>query len=250
MYKLEDKVAVVTGGANGIGLATVKAFLEKGAKVVISDVADDLGKEEVEKLKEKGFKDVAFIHADVSNETDVQNLIKEAVQLFGSLDIMVNNAGISSSGDVTELAYEDYKKVMAINADGVFLGMKYAIERMVEQGTGGSVINLASIEGQIGDPNLIAYNGAKGAVNLFTKSAALAHAKDGIRVSAVGPAYVDSGMVNPENLGQEAYDSLINLHPLGRLGKAEEIAHAICFLVENEFTTGTTLYVDGGYTAQ
>ncbi|CAM4335648.1 SDR family NAD(P)-dependent oxidoreductase [Lacicoccus alkaliphilus] len=243
---LKDKVAVITGGASGIGWATAKAFLEKGSKVVIGDYNEESGKTAEKDLSQYG--EVVFVATDVSKEEDVKDLISTAVDKFGRLDVMFNNAGIGAQGMMHELSYEDYQKVIGINQDGVFFGSKHAIPEMRKAG-GGAIINTASILGSVGEPTAFAYNASKGAVNLMTKSVALQYAEDNIRVSAVAPGYVESGMVNREALG-DYYDTLVDKHPIGRLGESEEIAHAVVFLAENEFTTGITLLVDGGYTAQ
>ncbi|HIW12443.1 MAG TPA: SDR family oxidoreductase [Candidatus Salinicoccus stercoripullorum] len=243
---LKNKVAVVTGGASGIGLAAARAFLDKGSKVVIGDYNEEGGKEAEKELS--GYGDVLFVKVDVSSEQEVKNLIAEAVDRYGRLDVMFNNAGIGIQGMTHELSYEDYKKVISINQDGVFFGSKHAIPEMRKAG-GGTIINTASILGSVGEPTAFAYNASKGAVNLMTKSVALQYAEDKIRVNAIAPGYVESGMVSKEALG-DYYDNLVGKHPIGRLGEPEEIAHAVIFLAENEFTTGTTLLVDGGYTAQ
>jgi NAD(P)-dependent dehydrogenase (short-subunit alcohol dehydrogenase family) len=246
ILELKDKVAIVTGGGSGIGLATAKAFLDKGAKVIVADYNEESGKKAEESLKQYG--DILFEKVDVSVEEDVKNVVALAVEKFGRLDVMFNNAGIGVQGETHKLSYEDYNKVIKVNQDSVFFGSKYAIPEM-QKGGGGAIINTASILGSVGEPTAFAYNASKGAVNLMTKSVALQYAKDNIRVSAVAPGYVESGMVNKDALG-EYYDTLVDKHPIGRLGQPEEIAHAVVFLAENEFTTGTTLLVDGGYTAQ
>lgn len=246
MFHLKDKVAVITGGASGIGLATVEAFLDKGAKVVLSDYNAEDGQKHADRLSEKG--DVMFVKTDVSNESEVKALIDKTVESYGSVDVLFNNAGIGAQGATHELTYEDYSKVIKINQDGVFFGSKYAVQQMRKNG-GGVVINCASILGIVGEPTAYAYNASKGAVVLMTKSLALQYAKDNIRCAAVAPGYVESGMVNREALG-EYYDNLVDKHPIGRLGVPEEIAHAVVFIAENEFLTGITLPVDGGYTSQ
>ncbi|TVT29006.1 SDR family oxidoreductase [Salinicoccus cyprini] len=243
---LKDKVAIVTGGGSGIGLATAQAFLEKGAKVVIADYNEESGSKAAEDLSQYG--DVIFEKVDVSDEEQVKNVIATAVDKFGRLDVMFNNAGIGVQGETHKLSYEDYHKVIKVNQDSVFFGSKHAIPEMQKVG-GGAIINTASILGSVGEPTAFAYNASKGAVNLMTKSVALQYAKDNIRVSAVAPGYVESGMVNRDALG-DYYDKLVDKHPIGRLGEPHEIAHAVIFLAENEFTTGTTLLVDGGYTTQ
>lgn len=249
MFDIKDKVAIVTGGTSGIGLATAKAFLEKGAKVVIAGRNAQRGEEALAELK-KASPDVVYRQCDTSNEDEVKALVDYAVETYGSLDIMYNNAGIANWGPVDQMSGEDFRKLISINLTGVYYGIHYAAIQMKKQGHGGAIVSTSSIEGTIGDPNLPSYNAAKGGVNLLTQSSALALAKDGIRVNTVNPGYVDTGMINPEALGEEAYNRLAGLHPLGRLGKPEEIAHAVVFLVENEFMTGQHVYVDGGYTAQ
>lgn len=247
MFELKDKVAIVTGGASGIGLATVQAFVNKGAKVVIADFNEESGKAVEKELTDKGA-NVTFVFVDAGDEQSVINLVNETVNTYGQLDIMVNNAGIGSLAETHELTYEDYQKVIKINQDGVFFGCKYAIREMLKTG-GGVIVNTASILGHVGEAGAFAYNASKGAVNILTKSLALEYAPKNIRVNAVCPGYVESGMVNKEALG-EFYDGLVARHPIGRLGRAEEIAHGIVFLCENEFVTGCSLLIDGGYTAQ
>ncbi|WP_151736977.1 SDR family NAD(P)-dependent oxidoreductase ['Paenibacillus yunnanensis' Narsing Rao et al. 2020] len=244
MTTLQDKVAIITGGASGIGLATVKAFLDKGAKVVIADYNEEHGKAVEQELKQT-YKDVVFIKVNVAEEQQVEDLVAQTVKTFGKLDVIFNNAGVGVQKPSHELTAEEYKRVIAINQDGVFFGAKYAIREMLKTG-GGSVISTSSILGSVGEPTSMPYAASKGAVNQITKSLALEYADRNIRVNAVAPGFIESGMVNKEALG-EFYDGLVAKHPLGRLGQPEEIAHAVVFLAENDFVTGTTLFVDGGY---
>ncbi|USK68365.1 SDR family NAD(P)-dependent oxidoreductase [Peribacillus asahii] len=247
MGKLEGKVAIVTGGASGIGLATVEAFVEKGVKVVLADFNEEAGKAAEMKLKDKGA-DVLFVKVNVADEKSVEDLVAQTVNQYGKLDILINNAGVGVLAATHELTFEEYNRVISINQNGVFFGAKYAIREMLKTG-GGSIVNTASILGTVGQAGAFAYNASKGAVNILTKSLALEYAKQNIRVNAVCPGYVESGMVNKEALG-DFYDGLVAQHPVGRLGRPEEIAHAIIFLSENDFMTGSTLLIDGGYTAQ
>ncbi|WP_410772073.1 SDR family NAD(P)-dependent oxidoreductase [Fontibacillus sp. BL9] len=247
MTQLNGKVAIVTGGASGIGLATAEAFLAKGAKVVIADYNKQAGKAKEQELQGKGG-DVSFIQVNVADEKSVENLVDETVKKYGKLDVIVNNAGIGTMAATHELSFEDYNKVISVNQNGVFYGAKYAIREMLKTG-GGSIVNTASILGHVGEAGAFAYNASKGAVNLMTKSLAVEYAGKNIRVNAICPGYVESGMVNKAALG-DFYDGLVARHPIGRLGRPEEIAHAIVFLCENDFVTGTSLLVDGGYTAQ
>lgn len=247
MKNLAQQVAVITGGASGIGLATVKAFAEKGARVVCADLNEASGQAAAVMVKELG-SDVLFLKVNTADEASVEALVTETVKRYGRLDIMVNNAGVGTLASTHELTYEDYRKVTSVNQDGVFFGSKYAIREMLKTG-GGSIVNTASILGHVGEAGAFAYNASKGAVVTMTKSLALEYASQNIRVNAVCPGYIETGMVNKEALG-DFYDGLVARHPLGRLGRADEVAHAIVFLCENEFVTGTSLFVDGGYTAQ
>lgn len=215
--------------------------------MVIADFNEEAGKEAEKSLKNEGA-DVLFVKVDVADESSVENLISETVNAYGKVDVLVNNAGIGVLAETQDLTYEDYRKVTSINQDGVFFGSKYAIREMVKSG-GGAIVNTASILGHVGEPGAFAYNASKGAVNLMTKSLAVEYADKNIRVNAVCPGYVESGMVNREELG-EYYDGLVARHPIGRLGEPEEIADAILFLSTNKFVTGTSLLVDGGYTAK
>lgn len=247
MTTLQNKVAVVTGGASGIGLATVKAFLERGAKVVIGDYNQESGKAVEQQLKE-AYENVLFVRTNVAEEQSVENLVKATVDTFGQLDIIFNNAGIGIQKPTHELTAEEYQRVIAVNQDGVFYGIKYALREMLKTG-GGAIINTSSILGTVGEPTSIPYAASKGAVNLITKSVALEYADRNIRANAVAPGFIESGLVNKEALG-DFYDGLVAKHPIGRLGRPEEIAHAVVFLAENDFITGTTIHVDGGYTAK
>ncbi len=249
MFEIKGKTAIVTGGTSGIGLATAEALLKKGAKVIISGRGAKRGAEAEAKLKEIS-PDVVYCQTDTSNEEDVKKLVDYAVEKFGSLDIMFNNAGIGIQAPVDQMSGDDFRKVIDINLNGVFYGIKYAAMQMKKQGKGGAIISTSSIEGFIGDPMIPSYNAAKGGVNILTKSSALALAKDGIRVNTVNPGYITTGMVNEDTMGKEGIKHLISLHPLGRLGTSEEIAHGVIFLIENEFVTGFNLLIDGGYTAQ
>ncbi len=249
MFDINGKTAVITGGTSGIGLATAEAFLKKGAKVVIAGRNADRGAAAETELK-KVSPDVVFLQTDTSSEDGVKALVDFAVERFGSLDVMFNNAGIGDMAPVDQMTGENFRKLIDINLTGVFYGIKYAALQMEKQGTGGAIVNTSSIEGCVGDPMLPSYNAAKGGVNLLTKSSALSLAKHNIRVNTVNPGYIETGMVNEQTMGKEGIERLVGLHPLGRLGHADEIAHGVVFLVENEFTTGHNLYIDGGYTAQ
>ena len=254
MFDINGKTAVVTGGASGIGLATVKALLAKGAKVVMSDINEELLKKECNELK-KEFENVTYAVTDVSKEDQVKALIDIAVGTYGSVDIMVNNAGISPYGSLLmDESMGTFQKGFDINVNGVIYGAKHAIKQMIIQGSGGAVINTASIMGLLGSPYGTAYNGSKHAVIGMTKAWALEFASNNIRVNALCPAYTSTGMANEETLGKEQWEMGKKLHPiaqaLNRVAVPEEMAHAIVFMIENTFYTGQALVVDGGYTIQ
>jgi len=202
----------------------------------------------IEQQLKETYENVLFVRTNVAEKQSVENLVKAAVDTFGQLDIIFNNAGIGIQKPTHELTAEEYQRVIAVNQDGVFYGIKYALREMLKTG-GGAIINTSSILGTVGEPTSIPYAASKGAVNLITKSVALEYADRNIRANAVAPGFIESGLVNKEALG-DFYDGLVAKHPIGRLGHPEEIAHAVVFLAENDFVTGTTIHVDGGYTAK
>lgn len=253
MSRVAGKVAIVTGAANGIGKATAILLAKEGAKVVVADLQEEAGQNTVAEIKAAGG-EALFVKLNVTQEADWQNAIAAAEQTFGKLDVAVNNAGIAYDGTVESTSLEDWQRVQSINLNSVFLGTKYAVEAMKKAG-GGSIINLSSIEGLIGDPTLAAYNASKGGVRLFTKSAALHCAKSGykIRVNSVHPGYIWTPMVQGLTKDTaEARQKLVDLHPIGHLGEPNDIAYGILYLAsdESKFMTGSELVIDGGYTAQ
>ncbi|KAB8123254.1 glucose 1-dehydrogenase [Komagataeibacter medellinensis] len=256
MGRVSAKVALVTGAALGIGKATALLLAREGAKVVVADMKEQEGHAVVAEIEAAGG-EALFVSLNVTVEEDWSKAMTAIKARFGRLDIAVNNAGIAYTGTVESTSLADWRRVQAVNLDGVFLGTRYAVEAMKPQG-GGSIINLSSIEGLVGDPTLAAYNASKGGVRLFTKSAALHCARSGyrIRVNSVHPGYIWTPMVQgltADTPDQEAArQKLIDLHPLGHLGEADDIAYGILFLAsdESKFMTGSELVIDGGYTAQ
>jgi len=246
--RLDGKVAVVTGGASGIGLATVKRMAAENAKVLLADYAKQ-GAEVATAMKAEGY-DVEFCHVDVSNEEQVAAMVARAVELWGRLDIIVANAGIGSLGKADELTAQAWNQVIGINLTGVFFCAKHAIAAMRKSG-GGSIINTASILGHVGFPGATAYAAAKAGVVNLTRTMAVDYAKEKIRVNAICPGFIETPMVQ-NGLTADQLQWIAGLHPMGRLGKPEEIANAILFLASDEasFVTGTSLLADGGYTAQ
>jgi len=256
MGRLDNKVAVVTGGARGIGKATCKVLAAEGASVAVTDIISEEGEQVVAEIKENGGT-ADFWHLDTTRESEVQTVIDEAAEKFGGLHVLVNNAGIAGTNEATEnIAVEDWNNVMDVNVNGVFLCTKHAIPHMKKAG-GGSIVNLSSIYGIISAPDLPAYHASKGAVRLMTKTDALLYAKEKIRVNSVHPGYIWTPLVedlakNSEE-GVDAFRSeLASRHPVGHVGEPEDIAYGVLYLAsdESKFVTGSELLIDGGYTAQ
>lgn len=256
MKRVEGKTAIVTGGALGLGRAIALMLAREGANVVVTDVKEREGVAVAETILAEGGK-AAFVRHDVAAEGEWRSVIAVALDRFGRLDILVNNAGVALSASVEDTSLEQWRWLQSINSEGVFIGTQQAIAAMKQTG-GGSIINLSSIEGLIGDPNLAAYNASKGAVRIFTKSAALHCAKAGygIRVNSVHPGYIWTPMVEAYLAAQDdpeaAKAAIAALHPIGRLGEPDDIAHGVLYLAsdESKFVTGAELVIDGGYTAQ
>jgi NAD(P)-dependent dehydrogenase (short-subunit alcohol dehydrogenase family) len=250
MESLNHKVAIVTGASSGIGEAIAIQFAAEGAKVVVSDINEEGGNKVVEKIKNNGGEAV-FIKADTSKPEDNERLVAETVRHFGKLDIAVNNAGIGGPAGITaEYAIEDWDKVIAINLSGVFYGLRYQIPAMLANG-GGSIINMASVLGQVGTPLSPAYVAAKHGVVGLTKSAALGYADQKIRINSVGPGYIRTPLLE-KNTTDEQMEALIKQHPIGRLGESREIAELVVWLASEKasFITGTYYAADGGLLAQ
>lgn len=245
--RLEGKVAIVTGGANGIGEATVRDMVNEGAKVIIADIDDEKGKALAEEFNKDG-KKAAYCNTDVTKEAEVEAMVKLAKDEFGKLDILFSNAGIGNLVPTAELELENWQRVIDINLTGVFLSAKHAIPVMLETG-GGSIINAASMLGHVGQAETAAYTASKGGVVNMTRALAVEYAKDGIRVNAVCPGYVNTSLL--DQLDEEMINHLISLHPINRLAEPEEIAKVTTFLASDDasFITGANLLVDGGYTA-
>lgn len=256
MNRIIDKVALITGGAMGIGEACARLMAREGASVAISDLNIERGSALAEDINCTGGA-AEFIEHDVGDEAQWRRVMDEVLRRFKRLDVVVNNAGLGIGGDVEHATLEEWRRLMRVNLDGVFLGTKYGVQTLRRFG-GGSIVNLSSIEGLVGDPNLAAYNTSKGGVRLLTKSAALYCAKAGynIRVNSVHPGYVWTPMV--ENYLKAAGDveagrkALDALHPVGHMGEPNDIAYGIVYLAsdESKFMTGAELVIDGGYTAQ
>ncbi|MED5569024.1 MAG: glucose 1-dehydrogenase [Chloroflexota bacterium] len=249
--RLENKIALISGGARGMGAAEAILFAGEGAKVVIGDVLEDEGRQTEAQINESGG-ECLFLRLDVTSESNWQDAVATTVSRFGKLDILVNNAGIFPLGTVEDTSEDLWDRVMAINAKGVFMGTKHAIPEMRKTG-GGSIINISSIAGLIGSRGAAAYGASKGAVRIFTKSTAIQYAADGIRANSVHPGIIETPMSIPTILTtEEQRDTQINRTPLGRIGTADDVASGILFLASDEssFMTGSELVIDGGLTAQ
>lgn len=256
MNRMRGKTAIVTGGAVGIGRACALKLAEEGAAVTVTDLDAGKGSIVVEEIRGRGG-DAIFIEQDVADEARWEHVMKLVIERYKRLDVLVNNAGVALGKDVEHTTLAEWRWLMSINLDGVFLGTKHAIQAM-KTNRGGSIVNLSSIEGLVGDPNLAAYNASKGGVRLLTKSAALYCAKAGysIRVNSVHPGYIWTPMV--ENFLKSQGDvaqgrkMLDSLHPIGHIGEPDDIAYGVLYLAsdESKFVTGTELVIDGGYTAQ
>ena len=242
MFK--EKVAVVTGGASGIGLATTKKLLSEGANVVILDLKMD--EEIINSLGEN----VLYLKCDVSNEENVKNCIEEIIKKFDHIDYLVANAGIGGSASLPhEVSLEEWNKVIGVNQTGIFLLNKYVINEMLKSGKG-AVVNTSSMYGLVGSTTSFAYSASKGAINQMTRSLALTYARENIRVNAIAPGYVDTPILSmvPDNIKEAMGTEL----PIGRLGKDTEIANLICYLLSDDasFITGAIIPIDGGFTAK
>jgi NAD(P)-dependent dehydrogenase (short-subunit alcohol dehydrogenase family) len=252
--RVEGKVALVTGGASGIGRATALTFAREGAKLIIADMNEEGGQQTVHMIAENGG-EATFVQGDVSQAIAVEAMISKAVETYGRLDCAHNNAGIGSRPRVLlhELAEESWDRVIDINLKGVWLCMKYEISQMLTQG-GGTIVNTASIMGLVGSWSRSgAYNASKHGVVGLTKTAALEYATAGIRVNCVCPGYIRTPLLESLLTSQPAMEAqIVARHPIGRMGQPEEIAEAVVWLCSDaaSFVTGHTMTVDGGYVAQ
>ncbi|MCX5741095.1 MAG: SDR family NAD(P)-dependent oxidoreductase [Proteobacteria bacterium] len=247
---LKNKVAIVTGGGSGIGREIAYLFAASGARVVVSDVDDASGAETVEAIRKLDGKAV-YVHADTSKPAQDEALVAATIKEFGALHVAVNNAGVSGpAAPVGEYPIDGWDRVVAINLSGVFYGMRYQIPEMVKAG-GGSIINIASILGQVGFRNAAAYVSAKHGVVGLTQTAALEYGAQKIRVNAVAPGFIKTPLLT-NNLKSEVMASLAGMHALGRLGESAEVAELVAFLASDKasFVTGSYIPVDGGYLAQ
>jgi len=247
---LENKVAIVTGAARGIGYAVAKRFVMDGAKVVIADVDDEAGQSAVEDLS--GFGDVIYLHCNVAERLDVRNLVAETLNAFGDIDVLVNNAGIVVGADFLDLEEDDFERVLSINLKGAFLCSqavaRHMVEKVQEGGAPGAIINMSSINSIVAIPNQIPYCVSKGGINQLTKATSLALAPHGIRVNAIGPGSIMTDMLASVNDDPAARNRILSRTPMLRIGDPSEIAGVAAFLASSDasYVTGQTIYADGG----
>lgn len=251
MGRVSGKVAIVTGGGLGIGRATAELLAKEGARVAVTDIDEEAGRETVARIDAAGYQ-AAFFEHDVAEEAQWERIVERVEDAFGPPTVLVNNAGIYLIKPMGEMTLDEWNRLMNINVTGVFLGMKHCAPRMRNQG-GGSIINLSSVAGLIGAADHTCYGASKGAVRIMTKDAALELAEDGIRVNSVHPAYIDTQMAEYGARERNATkEDLHAMHPIGHMGEPIDVAYAVLYLAsdESKFVTGTELVLDGGYTAQ
>ncbi len=251
MGRLDGKVALISGGARGQGATEAHMLAQEGAQVVFGDILDDEGRQVEAEIRAAGG-DATYVHLDVTSEDAWRAAVETAVNTYGKLNVLVNNAGIYIRKRIEETTEDDLDQIMAVNVKGVFFGVKHAIPAMRRAG-GGSIINISSTAGLVGNPyGSPAYTATKGAVRLFTKSTAVQHAKDNIRCNSVHPGPIQTAMLD-EAMGpaDERADRLSRV-PLQRVGRPEDIAYGVIYLASDEssFVTGSELVIDGGSTAQ
>ena len=246
--RLENKVAIISGGSRGMGAFEAALFVQEGAKVIIGDVRDEEGRD----LAKHIGSNAVYMHLDVTSERDWAAVVKEATDRYGKLDILVNNAGVSARGTIEETSVDDWDRVMGISSKGVFLGTRAAIPKMRKSG-GGSIINISSQLGLVGmAESSPQYQSSKGAVRIFTKSAAIQYAPEGIRVNSVHPGPIVTPMTEARRSDSAVQQVMVSRIPLGRYGESKDVAYGVLYLASDEasFVTGSELVIDGGWTAQ
>src|SRR4051794_25362735 len=248
---LAQKVAIVTGSASGIGRATALLYAAHNAKVVVSDIHEQEGNELVAQIKQRGG-DAIFVKADVSKPVECEQLVNKTIEAYGRVDIAFNNAGISGEANpIGDMTVEGWDRVISVNLSSVFYCMKYQLQQMVKQGKG-AIINNSSILGSVGFANSAGYVAAKHGVLGLTKNAALEYSSKGIRINSIGPAFINTPLLTEAGMDDTAKKGLVQLHPIGRLGEADEVAELVVWLSSDKasFVTGSYYAIDGGYLSQ
>ena len=251
MGRLDGKVALISGGARGQGATETRLFVREGARVVFGDILDAEGRQVEADIRAAGGA-ATYVHLNVTNEADWRAAVTTAVNQYGKLNVLVNNAGILLRGRIEETSEDDWDRIMAVNVKGVFLGTKHAIPAMRQAG-GGSIINISSTAGLVGSPGeTAAYTATKGAVRLFTKATAIQHARDNIRCNSVHPGPIATDMIKEMLENQVQWEQRLRRLPMGRVGRPEDIAYGVLYLASDEasFVTGSELVIDGGTTAE
>ena len=250
MPRLEGKVAIISGGARGQGACEGRLFVQEGAKVVLTDILDEEGEAVAADIRQQGG-DAIYLHLDVTQEQQWQDVIQATVDRYGKLDVLVNNAGIFPMVRVEDTSVELWDQVMDINVTGVFLGTKHAIPAMRAAG-GGSIINISSVAGLVGGSRAAAYSASKGAVRILTKGTAVQCAADGIRANSVHPGIIVTQMTEELLSDESTREQRLTGTPIGRFGTADDVAYGVLFLASDEssYVTGSELVIDGGSTAQ
>lgn len=247
--RFDGQVAVVTGGAGGIGQASARLLAEQGARVVVADLNEDAGQAVAESIRQNG-REAAFCRVDVADFASVERLVSFAVETYGGIDIMFNNAGIFGDGreNVIDMPVETYERMIGVNQHGVFYGIKAAALKMQKQGRGGVIINTASIYAYIADKNQFPYHASKAAVVGMTKAAALELAKYDIRVVAIAPGMIDTALVDEWRADERVWNTIQKAHMRRKLGTAEQVANVVAFLASDEasFLNGHAYFVDDG----
>ncbi|MGE3540287.1 MAG: SDR family NAD(P)-dependent oxidoreductase [Candidatus Tectimicrobiota bacterium] len=251
MGRLDGKVALISGAARGQGACEARMFCQEGARVVLGDVLDEAGNQTVAAIRATGG-EATYVHLNVTSEADWQAAVATAERRYGSLHILVNNAGILLRKLIEETTEDDWDRIMAVNVKGVFLGTKHALPAMRRAG-GGSIINISSTAGLVGSPGRSsAYTATKGAVRLFTKATAVQHAKDNIRCNSVHPGPIATDMIKETMDDPAQWEERLKRLPMRRAGRVEDVAYGVLYLASDEssFVTGSELVIDGGTTAE
>ncbi len=254
MDRVKDKVAIITGGAGGLGRAEASLLAKEGAKVVISDIDEASIESVAAEINAQGGKAISVKH-DVTSEAEWSKVMHRTLEQFGRLDVLVNNAGVILYKRIEDISLTEWRWLMSVNLDGVFLGTKFAIEAM-KRTRGGSIINIASVAGLIGNPDASAYHASKGGVRSFSKAAAIECSKAGydynIRVNSIYPGVINTRMADDLRRDEAKYKTALSWHAMGHFGQPEDVAYGVLYLAseESKFLTGSELVIDGGWTAR